>query len=96
MNLATFLATLSAPHPPDGLPALLAAMWWESHGDWNRAHQIAQDVESRDGAWVHAYLHRKEGNAANAAYWYRFAGHPVSTASFADEWTSIVTHLLAD
>ena len=53
---------------------VLLALWWDARGDWKRAHEIAQDVSDADGAWVHAYLHRKEGDLGNAAYWYRRAG----------------------
>jgi hypothetical protein len=75
-------------------PALLHALWHEAHGDWERAHHIAQDIETPDGAWVHAYLHRKEGDAFNAAYWYRRAGKPVCTSTLEDEWSALVTAFL--
>lgn len=55
------------------LNGALLALWWDARGDWAKAHEVAQDVESADGAWVHAYLHRKEGDMGNAAYWYRTA-----------------------
>jgi hypothetical protein len=66
----------------------------EARGDWNAAHQIAQDDDSRDAAWVHAYLHRKEGDLTNAAYWYRRAGRPEARGTFDDEWRSIASMLL--
>jgi hypothetical protein len=67
----------------------------EARGDWDSAHQIAQDDDSRDGAWVHAYLHRKEGDAGNAAYWYRRAAQPVASGALDEEWRSIANALLA-
>jgi len=73
---------------------LLQALWQDAHGDWQSAHELAQEVETSDGAWVHAYLHRKEGDEFNATYWYRRAGKPVSTAGFEEEWNSIVGELL--
>lgn len=76
------------------LPPLLYALWHDAHGDWNRAHSIAQDIVSPDAAWVHAYLHRKEGDPSNASYWYRQAGRPVFTESLHTEWTILATHLL--
>jgi len=82
--------------PPAGLPPLLRALWLDARGDWDGAHGVAQDVEDRDGAWVHAYLHRKEGDPSNAAYWYGQAGRPVCTKALADEWADIVKSLLAD
>ncbi len=75
---------------------LLRALWWDAKGNWHRAHEIAQDVETPQGAWVHAYLHRREGDAGNAAYWYRRAGKPVSFGSgeFERERREVVAALL--
>lgn len=73
----------------------LLALWWDARGDWHRAHQVAQDVGGRDGAWVHAYLHRKEGNVGNAAYWYGQARKPVESGELGKEWESIVGDLLS-
>ncbi|WP_426955430.1 hypothetical protein [Muricoccus radiodurans] len=75
---------------PEGLAPLPAAMWHAQRGDWERAHEIAQAVETRDGAWVHGYLHRQEGDLANADYWYRRAGRRRSDLSLAAEWEDIV------
>ena len=68
-------------------------MWWDAKGDWHRAHEIAQDIESETGSLVHAYLHRKEGDAGNAGYWYRRAGRPVCSGSLEQEWEAIVAEL---
>ena len=72
----------------------LLALWWDAKGDWERAHEIAQDVSGADGAWVHAYLHRKEGDLGNAAYWYRRAGREVVNGDSRVEWEGIVGELL--
>jgi len=72
----------------------LRALWWDAKGDWNRAHESAQQDEGPDGSWVHAYLHRKEGDQSNAAYWYSRAGKPVCRESLDAEWLKIVTELL--
>ena len=69
-------------------------MWHERRGDWTKAHEIAQDDDSRDAAWVHAYLHRREGDQSNAAYWYRQAAKPVIRGSLDQEWREIVEALL--
>ena len=74
------------PRRPSNLPAALAALWYDGRGDWNAAHEAAQSDEGRDGAWVHAYLHRKEGDAFNAGYWYRRAGKPAATGTLDVEW----------
>jgi hypothetical protein len=76
------------------LSRVLLALWWDGRGDWERAHEIAQDVPGKDGAWVHAYLHRKEGDLANAGYWYRRAGRSVATGDLRQEWEAMVSELL--
>ena len=90
MTIAEFRAS-----SPDQLVGLLLALWWDAQGSWDRAHEIAQDVSGSNGAWVHAYLHRKEGDLGNAAYWYARAGRPVATDDLAAEWGRIVIDLLA-
>jgi hypothetical protein len=89
----TFTASLGTGKPPNVNRALLA-LWHDANGDWDAAHEEAQAQEDQAGAWVHAYLHRKEGDADNAAYWYRRAGKPVCTTSLQAEWESIVEALL--
>jgi hypothetical protein len=93
MTLEEFRSTLAAAAPPPVAP-LLVALWHDAHGNWDRAHRIAQDVNDEDGAWVHAYLHRKEGDIANARYWYRRAGQPEASDSLDAEWTRIAGALL--
>ncbi|BCS31050.1 hypothetical protein TBR22_A02500 [Luteitalea sp. TBR-22] len=81
--------------PPAGLPQELVALWQDARDDWHGAHATVQDLETRDAAWVHAYLHRKEGDASNARYWYTRADRPVFRGSLHEEWDAIVTALLA-
>jgi hypothetical protein len=95
MTLDQFRRTLTDAAPPESLTAPLRALWFDGHGDWNQAHGVAQDVEDATGAWVHAYLHRKEGDLQNAEYWYRRAGKPVATSALDDEWAAMVTLLLS-
>jgi len=94
VTLDEFRATLSDPEPPD-VSSPLVALWYDTRGDWDKAHNIAQDVDDRDGSWVHAYLHRKEGDLGNAGYWYRQGRRPVATDSLDAEWERIVAELLA-
>ena len=94
MTLDDFRATLSAPTVPANLAPLLRALWLDASGDWEGAHRVAQDVDTPLGAWVHAYLHRKEGDLGNAAYWYRRAGRSVSTDALAAEWDRLARTLL--
>ena len=97
MTLEEFRQSLTrAQTPPAGVTPLLQALWHDARGDWDRAHTLAQEVETKDGAWVHAYLHRKEGDLDNAGYWYRRAARDRFNGTLDDEWTSIVTALLRD
>lgn len=95
MTSQDFRHSLREDEPPAGLPPLLCALWWDAKGNWSRAHEVAQEIESRDAAWVHAYLHRKEGDVSNAAYWYGQAAKPPSKAEIESEWFEITNHLLA-
>jgi hypothetical protein len=94
MDLDAFEESLMQAAPPAGLSPAVEALWHERHGDWDRAHEIAQDISGPEGAWVHAYLHRREGDESNAAYWYRQAGKPVVRVDLDAEWRSIVEALL--
>jgi hypothetical protein len=94
MTIAEFQASLTADQPPEELTAVLTGLWWSAKGDWVRAHQSVQQVKEVDGSWVHAYLHRKEGDQTNAAYWYDRANKPVCKESLDAEWLSIANDLL--
>ena len=93
MTLDDFRASLGAATPPARTLAL-QGLWWDAKGEWTKAHECAQAQEDGDGAWVHAYLHRKEGDLSNAGYWYRQAGRPTATMSLDEEWRAIVRALL--
>ena len=94
MDLASFKQSLDRDAPPAGLERALAALWREAKGDWDEAHRLAQAQDDADGAWVHAYLHRVEGDLPNAGYWYRRAGKPPSSAPLKREWDEIAGALL--
>lgn len=93
MTFDEFKTSIAYSLPPDVAPAL-RALWEDARGNWDAAHTIAQDVHDKTGAWIHAYLHRKEGDLANAGYWYRQAGQPVAHDSLQEEWARIVRVLL--
>jgi hypothetical protein len=95
MTLAEFRGTLAAADPPPGLAKPLEALWHDARGDWDRAHRAAMGARGRDGAWVHAYLHRKEGDLDNARYWYGKAKRPAPAGALATEWAAIAAALLA-
>lgn len=94
MTLEQFKASARHAFPPAGLSPLLLALWHDAHGDWDEAHRVAQDVDDEDGAWVHGYLHRKEGDHGNAGYWYRRAGRSPARGTLEEEWDAIVSTLL--
>jgi hypothetical protein len=94
MDLATFRASLAQSEPPAGLITALQALWLEAKGDFDGAHELAQSADRDGGDWVHAYLHRKEGDLGNAAYWYRRAGKPIAKGSLEEEWAAIAETLL--
>ena len=94
MTLDQFRDSLKGDNPPVGLDPALAGLWWDAKGDWTKAHESAQQDESQRGAWVHAYLHRKEGNADNASYWYDRADRAAAHGPLPDEWLAIANALL--
>jgi hypothetical protein len=92
MTLAELHAAVASRTPPPSTsPPLVRALWFDAIDDWERAHAVAQDVHTRDGSWLHAYLHRKEGDLANAGYWYRRAGRPVERGPLDEEWLTLAT-----
>jgi hypothetical protein len=94
MNLEEFRESLSSNHPPKGLSLPLTGLWWDAKGDWTKAHEAVQQDEGAAGAWVHAHLHRKEGDFSNAGYWYHRAGKPEARISLDEEWAEIAGALL--
>lgn len=94
MNFDEFRASLEQDAPPQDLEGALQALWHQAKGDWETAHRLAQSEDDGSGAWVHAFLHRVEGDDSNAAYWYRRAGKPFSSVRLSDEWEEIVAALL--
>jgi hypothetical protein len=94
VNVSEFRASLPAAAPAPEMGAPLAALWWAAKGKWDEAHKIVQDEETADAAWVHAYLHRVEGDLGNAAYWYQRAQKPVVSDSLEAEWERITSALL--
>lgn len=94
MTLQEFRDSLLGDELPRELSPTLAALWWDVKGDWNRAHESAQQDEGPAGAWVHAYLHRKEGDASNAGYWYQRAGKSSPRRTLEEEWRDITESLI--
>jgi len=94
MTFEAFKNSLTDSIPPQSLTNALLALWYEGKGDWGKAHNLAQDEHMREGSWVHAYLHRKEGDNGNASYWYNRAGRKMPSCSLEQEWEEMVKALL--
>ena len=95
MNREDFKASLAQNEPPDGLSAPLQALWWDAKQDWSRAHALVDELETSDGMAVHAYLHRKGGQASNAEYWYERAERRFYQPTLEEEWQALVEGLLS-
>ena len=95
MTYEQYRATFALDRPPADMIPLVAALWHLDKDDWHGAHEIAQSIDGSDAAWVHAHLHRVEGDLPNADYWYRRAGKPAASGSLDAEWRAIATALLA-
>lgn len=94
MTFSDFKDSLKQPSPPSNLSNTLRALWYDAKGDWESAHNVAQEINTSDGSWIHAYLHRKEGDLGNASYWYHRANQPVSKKTLTDEWEEITKAML--
>ena len=95
MTAEQFKASIDGDEPPPGLSVSLTALWWDAKGNWGRAHELVNELETRHGMAVHAYLHRKEGNRSNADYWYQRAGRSFERPTLDAEWLVLVEGLLS-
>jgi hypothetical protein len=95
MKPEEFRASVAEERPRTELTAPLAALWWDAKGNWARAHALVDELETVDGMAVHAYLHRKEGSASNADYWYQRAGRRFYRSALDAEWAALVDGLLS-
>jgi len=93
-TLTEFKASLNAPTPTHELSPQLKSLWYDGKGDWDKAHAQVDHLLDKDSAWVHAYLHRKEGDIWNADYWYNRAGQPRPNLPLDEEWDRLVLHFL--
>jgi len=94
MKLERYISSLEGSSAPEGCSPYLEALWYEKRGNWKRGHEIVQEIDDRSAAWVHAYLHRREGDQDNAAYWYRHADLSFPSISLDEEWQEIVKALI--
>jgi hypothetical protein len=96
LDINEFIQSINEEHPPSGLNSLLLALWYDAKGDWEKSHNIAQDIDTKEGALIHAYLHRKEGDLWNADYWYQKGGISRKEISLDEEWKILVHKFIAE
>ena len=94
LHYKDFMRSLELYDPPESCTPCLKALWYDKNEDWVKAHQIAQEISTKEGSWIHAYLHRKEGDRSNAAYWYSRAGKTIPQISLSEEWESMIGYFL--
>ncbi len=94
VNLEFFKLSLKENEPNPDWSSGLKSMWWDVKGNWEASHDIAQEMTSLDGSWIHAYLHRKEGDRFNADYWYRKANRPFPKVSLEEEQKELVAYFI--
>ena len=94
MTYDEFILTIQKNKMPAGLPLYLQALWYDAKGDWHKAHSLIDSLDDKNSCWVHAYLHRKEGDVSNADYWYRRAQKSRSSEGLQEEWKDIAIELL--
>lgn len=95
MDLSSFKETLQEAAPPQSSSVYLNALWYEAKGNWDKAHKLIQDIDDKNASWIHAYLHRKEGDISNAGYWYSRAGKALCQLTLEDEWEEIASELIS-
>lgn len=93
-TLTQLKESLNQQSPPADLSVYLQSLWYDAKGEWNKAHRLIDEMTDKTACWVHAYLHRKEGDKWNANYWYTKAGKTMPDISLDEEWGNIVTALL--
>jgi len=93
MDIATFSASLQESAPPN-VSVYLKALWYDAKDNWKTAHNLVDHLEDKTAFWVHAYLHRKEGDRGNAQYWYSRAGKKMPSNSLQQEWEDLVDALI--
>jgi hypothetical protein len=94
MDFNTFLKSVEGNLPPASVSVYLRALWYDAKGDWDKSHEVIQDVPDKKASWIHAYLHRKEGDNWNANYWYNKAGRNMPDQSLQEEWEFIAKEML--
>ena len=95
MHYDEFIRSLAENKLPDNLNPALQSLWYDGKDNWDMSHDIAQEIHDNNGSWIHAYLHRKEGDQWNANYWYQRAGRKMPKAPLNQEWEALVQEFLS-
>ena len=95
MTVPEFIDTTRSPEPPAGLSTHLQSLWWAKKGNWEKAHDLIQDGTDGGSCWIHAWLHRAEGDQGNASYWYLKAGKKKPVMPLDEEWLQLASHFLS-
>jgi len=96
MTFQEFKISLTDQFPPENISLNLKALWFEANGNWDKAHEIVIETSKTEGNWIHAYLHRKEGDSSNASYWYSKSGKQKPDSTLTEEWENLVISCLGD
>ena len=94
MDLSLFKKSIEGNEPPQEASVYLKALWYDAKGEWDRSHKLIQDIDDHKAAWIHAYLHRREGDIGNADYWYERAGKKRPECTLENEWEELATALI--
>lgn len=94
MDLSSFKESTKQNDLPKGLSVHLQSLWYDKNGNWEKAHSLIDSLNDENSAFLHAYLHRKEGDKGNASYWYNRAGKPFPNISLDQEWESMAVFFL--
>jgi len=96
MTFQEFKDSVNQSRPPENIKDKLVALWYDANGNWTKAHQMVQETNGFEGDWIHAYLHRKEGDLSNASYWYSRVGKNRPNISLEKEWEDLVKNILSN
>jgi hypothetical protein len=94
MTIEEFILSVEGKNAPAGINDFLLALWYDKKGEWDKSHEISQNLNNASGYWIHAYLHRKEGDLGNAAYWYQRAGKELPQSSISEEWRNLLVYFI--
>ena len=93
MKYDDFIKLTKKSEPSDNLAGIHLVIWYAVKDNWDMAHNIVQEINTETASWIHAYLHRVEGDISNAHYWYNRARQEPSSESLESELDDIIKSL---